>query len=88
MAALVAGQHNPQLRAFRQRLIDQGKKPLVALVAVMRKLIVIVIANAVLRDADAIRGDRRRRRACVLDRCEHAATMTRLGRTSAASQVG
>lgn len=51
MAALVAGQHNPQLRAFRQRLIDQGKKPLVALVAVMRKL--IVIANAVLRDADA-----------------------------------
>lgn len=50
MAALVASQHNPQLRAFRQRLIEQGKKPLVALVAVMRKL--IVIANAVLRDAN------------------------------------
>lgn len=50
MAALVAGQHNPQLRTFRQRLIEQGKKPLVALVAVMRKL--IVIANAVLRDVN------------------------------------
>lgn len=51
MAALVAGQHNPSLRAFRQRLIAQGKKPLVALVAVMRKL--IVMANAVLREANA-----------------------------------
>jgi transposase len=50
MAALVAAQHNPQLRAFRQRLIEQGKKPLVAIVAVMRKL--IVIANAVLREVN------------------------------------
>ena len=51
MPALVASRHNPALRAFHQRLIEQGKKPLVALVGVMRKL--IVIANAVLREANA-----------------------------------
>ena len=51
MSAMVASQHNPRLRAFRERLIEQGKKPLVVLVAVMRKL--IVTANAVLRDAHA-----------------------------------
>jgi len=51
MAALVASRHNPHLRAFHQRLMEQGKKPLVALVAVMRKL--IIMANAVLRDANA-----------------------------------
>ena len=48
MAVMVAGQHNPVLKAFRQRLIDAGKKPKVALVAVMRKLITIL--NAILRD--------------------------------------
>lgn len=48
MAALSAVQHNPALKTFRQRLINNGKKPIVALVACMRKL--IVIANAKLRD--------------------------------------
>jgi transposase len=48
MAALSAAKHNPELRAFYQRLLANGKKPLVALVALMRKLIVIL--NAMLRD--------------------------------------
>jgi transposase len=37
-----ATQHNPVLKAFYQRLIAKGKKPKVALVACMRKLIVIL----------------------------------------------
>ena len=49
MAGLAAARHNPTLRAFYQRLRDNGKKPLVALTAVMRKM--IVIANARMRDA-------------------------------------
>jgi transposase len=49
MAALAAARHNPTLRAFYQRLIANGKKPLVALTAVMRKI--IVIANARLKPA-------------------------------------
>jgi transposase len=48
MAALVAGQFNPQLKAFRTRLLDAGKKPKVALVALMRKLITVL--NAMLRN--------------------------------------
>ena len=48
MAALAGGRYNPVLAAFRQRLIDAGKKPKVAIVAVMRKLITIL--NAMLRD--------------------------------------
>ncbi len=48
MAALSAVRHNPALKAFHQRLIANGKKPIVALVAAMRKL--IIIANARLRD--------------------------------------
>ncbi|MGL5114507.1 MAG: IS110 family transposase [Beijerinckiaceae bacterium] len=47
MAALSASRYNPQLKPFHDRLIAKGKKPIVALVAVMRKL--ITIANAVLR---------------------------------------
>jgi len=50
MAALTAARRNPDLNAFYRRLLDNGKKPIVATVAVMRKL--IVIANAKLRDAD------------------------------------
>jgi transposase len=43
MACLgAATQHNPVLKAFYQRLIAKGKKPKVALVACMRKLIVIL----------------------------------------------
>ena len=37
-----ATQHNPVLKAFYQRLIAKGKEPKVALVACMRKLIVIL----------------------------------------------
>ena len=48
MATLgAATQHNPMLKAFYQRLIAKGKKPKVALVACMRKLIVIL--NAMIR---------------------------------------
>lgn len=48
MAGLSAARHNPTLRAFYKRLIANGKKPIVALVALMRKL--LVIANARIRD--------------------------------------
>lgn len=47
MAALSAIKHNKTLKAFYQRLQENGKKPIVALVAVMRKM--IVICNALLR---------------------------------------
>lgn len=47
MAALAARKHNPHLRAFFERLVLAGKKPLVAITAIMRKL--VVIANARLR---------------------------------------
>lgn len=50
MAALTAAKHDPKMKAFYQRLIAQGKKKLVATVAVMRKM--IVIANAILRQAN------------------------------------
>jgi len=42
MPALVASQHEPSIRAFYQRLIVNGKKPMQALVAVMRKLLHII----------------------------------------------
>jgi transposase len=48
MAAMSASKHNPQLKPAYQRLINAGKKPIVALTAIMRKL--IVIANAKIRD--------------------------------------
>lgn len=51
MAALVAARHNTALRTFHQRLKEKGKKPKVAIVAVMRKLITIL--NAILRDRKA-----------------------------------
>ena len=44
LPAMTAVRHDPTLSAFYQRLIDNRKKPIVALVAVMRKI--IVIANA------------------------------------------
>ena len=47
MAALVASKHNPSLAAAYQRFIAAGNKPLVAISALMRKL--IVICNARLR---------------------------------------
>ena len=47
MAALSAAKHHPTLRETYQRLLGRAKKPLVALVAVMRKM--IILCNAVLR---------------------------------------
>jgi transposase len=49
MAAMAARTHNPALKAFYQRLVQNGKKPLVAITALMRKLITII--NARVRDA-------------------------------------
>lgn len=49
MAALAASRCNPELKIFYQRLRKNGKKPIVAITAVMRKL--IIIANAKIRDA-------------------------------------
>jgi transposase len=48
MAALVAIQHNPAIKAFHSRLIAAGKPKKVAIVACMRKLLTIL--NAMLRD--------------------------------------
>jgi transposase len=48
MATLVATQHNPVIRDFYQRLLAKGKVKKVALVACMRKLLVIL--NAMIRD--------------------------------------
>lgn len=49
MAAMTAGRHNPALKIFRDRLRDAGKKPKVAIVAVMRKIITIL--NTLVRDS-------------------------------------
>jgi transposase len=48
MAAMAARNSKSNLGAFFQRLVTAGKKPLVALTALMRKI--VVIANAKLRD--------------------------------------
>ena len=50
MPALAAAKHDSALCPFYKRLISSGKKPIVAITAVMRKL--IVIANARIRDAN------------------------------------
>ena len=47
MGALVASRHNPAIRDFYQRLLAAGKPKKVALVACMRKLLVIL--NAILK---------------------------------------
>lgn len=48
MAALSARKYNPAIQVFYDRLIAKGKAKKVALVACMRKL--VIIANAILRD--------------------------------------
>lgn len=48
MAAQAAAMWNPILKAFKQRLLAAGKKPKVAIIAVMRKLVVTL--NAMVRD--------------------------------------
>lgn len=52
MAAPSAGKHNPTLKGFYRRLVQAGKKPLVAITAIMRKL--VVIANAKLKTPNAL----------------------------------
>lgn len=54
MAAVAATQHNPILATFYQRLLAEGKPPKVALVAVMRKMIVVL--NRLLKDPHFILG--------------------------------
>ena len=39
LPAMVAAQHEPRVKAYYQKLLDKGKKPMQALVAVMRKLL-------------------------------------------------
>lgn len=48
MGALVASRRNPELKAFRDKLVAQGKPKMVALVATARKLLTIL--NAIIRD--------------------------------------
>lgn len=48
MAAQSGGQHNPVLKTLKERLLAAGKKPKVAVVAVMHKMIRMM--NAMLRD--------------------------------------
>ena len=48
MATLSAMRYNPAIKVFHQRLIAAGKRPKVAIVACMRKLLTIL--NAMLRD--------------------------------------
>jgi transposase len=48
LPAITAGRHHPTLKPFHDRMIQDGKKPIVAATAVMRRL--IVIANAKIRD--------------------------------------
>ena len=48
VGAMVAARHNPELKAFRDRLVQAGKPKLVALVATARKLLTIL--NAILRN--------------------------------------
>jgi transposase len=48
MGAMVAAQHNPVLKAFRDRLVAAGKPKMVALIATTRKLLTVL--NAIVRD--------------------------------------
>lgn len=48
MAAMSAATHNKMLKAFFKQLIARGKRGIVALVAVMRKLLITI--NAMIRD--------------------------------------
>ena len=48
VGAMVAARHNPEIKAFRDRLVQAGKPKLVALVATARKLLTIL--NAIVRD--------------------------------------
>jgi transposase len=47
LSALVAVRHNPQMKSFYERLVGAGKAKMVALIAVARKLAVLL--NAILK---------------------------------------
>ena len=49
MAAMTARRHHPELRSHYDSLRERGKKPIVAVIAIARKLITII--NARIRDA-------------------------------------
>ena len=49
LGAMVAARHNPELKVFRDKLVAAGKPKIVALIAVARKLLVML--NAIIRDA-------------------------------------
>lgn len=51
MPTLVAKKRNPQIKECYDRLIAKGKKPMVALIACMRKLLIIL--NVMIRDQTA-----------------------------------
>jgi len=48
VGALAACRYSPPLKAFRDRLLDAGKPKLVAVIAVARKLLIIL--DAIIRD--------------------------------------
>jgi len=48
MGTMAATVHNPAIKTFYQRLLANGKLPMVALTACMRKLLTIL--NAMVRD--------------------------------------
>ena len=48
MSAMTASRSNGKIGVFYNKLVESGKKKMVALIAVMRKI--IVIANAKIRD--------------------------------------
>ena len=54
MAALVASRHDPVTAAFHKRLRDNKKKPKVAIVACMRKMLTML--NAMIREGTEWRG--------------------------------
>lgn len=51
MAAIVASRHNPVIKVFYEKLTHAGKAKKVALVACMRKLLVII--NTMLKNDTA-----------------------------------
>lgn len=56
MAALVAVRHNPRMNAIYEKLLLKGKKKKVALVAVMRKMLIMM--NAMVKNQTAWQSDR------------------------------
>ena len=57
LACLAACRHNPILKAVRQRLVDAGKPKMLVAIAAARKLLTIL--NAILRDKQPWRPEKR-----------------------------